>query len=146
MSFIISKILNEAKDLTAYKKLIRVFGEYSDKFPATGVSKMFNQLVSVGLKAMPKDKVALVILRDLATQGNASLCVQSILNKKFSDLSFAVKPVYIGEYGKKMTAFWDKGGSVYDGVKLLLNLEGEVKGYWSDESGNKVKLIDKSEL
>lgn len=139
------EILKEAKDLNAYKTLIHVFGEYTESFPATGTSKVFKSMLQVGLKVVPKDKTALSILDEiLDDECSVPAKVQQIMNMRFSDLSFSIRPIYL-QGNSKLVAFWNKGGKIYDRVFALLNLEDEKDaGFWSDMSGNKVTLIDKN--
>ena len=135
----------EAKDVSLYKKLLRLLGGYSDKFPATGVDKMFKSLVSVGMKALPKDKRALNILSDLFEQGKSiPAVVQMLLNIRFADLPLAVRPIYKNGRVKEV-AFWEVDGKLNDKVVTLLDFTGkEPAGSWADVEGKKVELLDMS--
>lgn len=137
--------ISEAKDLSLYKKLLRLFGGYSDKFPATGVDKMFKSLVSIGMKALPKDKRALDILSNLFDQEKSiPAVVQMLLNIRFADLPLAVRPIYKNGRTKEV-AFWEVDGKLSDKVITLLDFTGkEPAGSWADAEGKKVELLDMS--
>jgi hypothetical protein len=137
------KLLENAKELNTYKRLLQVLGEYSDKFPATGVDKMFNSALEAGMKVIPKDKRAQEILNHvLFVKKTSAAITQELLNMRFSGLPMDIRPVYkVGN--RKKVAFWGRGGKIYDKVVSLLDMTGEG-GVMSfvDEAGNKVELID----
>lgn len=138
------QVLQEAKDLKLYKKILNLFGDYVDRYPATGVSKMFKQICELGMKTVPKDKRAQQILwATLAPFSGSPDAVTKILNLRFSDIELADgRPIY--QCGRtKEVAFWKKGDQVSDKVLSLLNLDGESgAGTWTTAKGEKVKLID----
>lgn len=135
------ELLNEAKDLGLFKKVLRIFGDYSDKFPATGVRKMFNAALDSGIKIMPKDKKALDILAYIVDdKESVPAKVQKLLNIRFSDLCQNHRPIY-KDGNAKQVAFWHSDGHIYDKVVSLLGFNGK-DGYWSDADGKKVTLID----
>jgi hypothetical protein len=137
----LNEMLNEAKDLGLYKKLLRVLGGYADKFPATGVSKMFKQALENGIKVMPKNKKALAILGDiLDSEESVPAKVQRFLNQRFADIDSASRPMY-KDGNSKQVAFWQVDGVVSDKVLSLVNLDGKA-GDWSNAEGDKVTLID----
>lgn len=136
--------LNEAKDLDVFKGLIVKFEEFTDRYPMTGISRIFKDILDRGLKVIPKDRTALDILYWIVKRDTDSKTVHDLLNLSFSDLPPTVRPIYkVGN--RKLTAFWCKKGKVYDKVFSLLDFDGS-RGYWSDELGNKVGLIDKKEV
>jgi len=132
----------ESKDLTVYKRLLRALGEYSDSFPATGVSKMFRSVLENGLKVLPKDADALSILSFVLSGKSVPAIVHALLNTRFSDLPVEIKPLYkVGN--ATVVAYWCKGKVVSDKVLDLVEFEAKEKGYWSDEKGKEVKLLGK---
>ena len=135
--------ISEAKDLSLYKKLLRLLGGYSDKFPATGVDKMFKSLVGVGMKSIPKDKRALDILVALFEQEKSvPAVVQMLLNIRFADLPLAVRPIYKNGRTKEV-AFWEIDSKLHDKVITLLDFTGKAPaGRWVDAEGKKVELLD----
>lgn len=134
--------LNEAKNLSIYKKILTVFGAYADKFPGTGVEGLLDDLISAGVKTIPKDKKALEILGYIVGENTIPGAVQKLLNFRFSDLPYNVKPVY--RRGRKhLVAFWYVGSQGFDKVKSLLSGGG---GHWSDVDGDKVTLLDIGEV
>ena len=111
------ELLKEAKGLNVYKKLLKVMGEYTDKFPATGVSKMLKQAIETGMKILPKDKRALDILNTvLYTDDSVPAAITRLLNLRFADIEIGDgRPIY--KNGKvKEVAFWSRGGKVYDKI------------------------------
>jgi hypothetical protein len=140
----VSKIL-EAKDLTLYKRLLSVLGEYSILVPCTGVSKMFDLAVKGGIKVMPKDEMAHDILRYVLYSVEAKSVagiVHKFLNMRFSDLPVEHRPM-IKVSKRHEVAFWARGKVLSDRVKDLINFDDTNDvGYWSDVDGNKQELID----
>jgi hypothetical protein len=137
----LDQLLNEAKDLGLYKKLLRVLGGYSDKFPATGVSKLFKDVLDKGMKVIPKDKRAQrVLAKILNSEDSVPAKVQQLLNIRFADLPMDCRPIY--KDGKsKQVAFWQVDGKVNDKVLSLLSVDSK-SGHWSDVNGSRVSLID----
>jgi hypothetical protein len=136
--------LNEAKDLSVYKELLRVIGEYTDLFPATGVDRIFTTLVKKGIKTVPKDKKALQILSQVVGRkavDSVPGAVSDLLNVRFSELAFNFKPVYLRGRSREV-AFWSKNGRLYDKVISLLSLGDEKVEGWVDVHGKKVELVD----
>ena len=136
------KEITEAKDVTIYKALLRVLGDYTTKAPMTGVDKLFQKAVDNGIKILPKDSKALEILSNvLCSDTTTSGVVQKLLNTRFSSLSIDIRP--ISKSGrKKEVAFWDNGNRICDKVVDLINFDGKAKGNWCDVDGTKVSLID----
>jgi len=140
------RVLTEAKDLNTYKKLLRTLGEYTDKFPSTGVDKYFKQALENGKKIMPKNKRALEIIDSVLRGSNSAPgAVQQLLNLRFADLPIEVRPIY-KEGNKKIVAFWDRGGAVQDKVLGLIAWDGKVTGAWSDADGKKVTLLQDMDI
>ena len=136
--------LLEAKNLKIYKTLLDIFNDYTEKFPATGLDRFLNDLISFGVKAVPKDKKAQEILF-YVVYGNiepgSPAIVQDLLNRRFSDLDPKNKPYYKSGR-KKEIAFWCKGGNIYDKVISLIDAKEDAsKGFWCDADGKKVTLI-----
>ena len=138
----IRKKILESNNVTIYKKLLNIFGDFCDKFPASSVDTLFELLVSQGIKVLPKDKRALDILKYMTAECDSiPMRVQNILNKRFSNLPAELRP--ITKSGRRHEiAFWCKDGEVFDQVKKLLNFEGNATGYWSDADGKKLQLLD----
>lgn len=134
--------LFEASDITVYKKLVLVFSDFVENNPGTGMGKVYRQLLTNGLKLIPKDKEALDILSYILKDSSGSKVVQEIMNKTFCDLPITVRPMY-KDSRSKLVAFWNKGGKSYTKVIDLLDLDGiGEKGAWTNEKGDKVELID----
>ena len=131
------KRIEEAKDVNLYKRLLVVLGDFCDKFPMSSVDRLFQHLCDEGAKVLPKDKRALAILKQIVEES-----VNSLLNKRFSDLPVGLKPM--NKSGRRHEiAFWCRDGNVFDRVFHLINFEGSSgKGYWSDVDGKRVKLLD----
>jgi rubrerythrin len=135
----------EAKDLQVYKLLLRVLGDYSDKFPATGVDRMFDQAVENGKRVLPKDQRAIEILYHILSSSSVPMAVHKLLNLRFSGLPINLRPL-VKNGRKKEVAFWTRDALVSDKIKDLIDFEVSGKsGYWSDVDGNKVSLLDISE-
>lgn len=132
----------EAKDLDVYKKLLRMLGEYSEKFPGTGVTRMFDQALENGKKILPKDKLAIDILHHIFKTSSVPGAVHKLLNWRFSNLPIELRPL-IKNGRKKMVAHWTREALVSDKVKDLIDWAASgKKGHWSDVDGGKVKLYD----
>jgi hypothetical protein len=135
----IEQLLENAKDLKIYKKLIKILGEYTLNIPATGVNKILDEILSEGIKVIPKDKKALEILNYILNQEKSTAAiVQDLLNTRLCTLPLEVRPMI----NKTITAFWNIGDKLEDKVIGLLNFKGDDKGFWSDEKRNKVELIN----
>lgn len=133
----------EAKDVSLYKKMLNILGNYIDRFPATGCEKLFQVAVEQGVKIIPKDRAALNVLDHIFDEC-APTAIQKLLNIRFSDLPVCVKPLY--KNGRKhLVAFWNRDNVAYDRVKELIDFAGTGKaGSWSNLDGDKVTLIDMS--
>lgn len=141
-----SKYLLEAKKLTIYKKLIRLLSDYSEKFPATGVDNYFKAATDKGVKILPGNSRASDIIYSIIDDCDKSVPskVTDLLNKRFSDLTMDVRPLF--KNGKrKEVAFWERDGKVTDKVIDLIDWEGGKAGRWADAQGEKVSLIDMEE-
>jgi hypothetical protein len=134
------KEIFEARDVTVYKKLISLLGDYTSNYAFSGVTQLFNQLTELGIKSMPKDSRALLILDVIGNWGSSPASVQDLLNLRFSALESIIRPV-IRNGRKKEVAFWFNGEKISERVLDLLRLNGK-SGYWCDINGRKVKLID----
>jgi hypothetical protein len=135
--------LLEAKDLSCYKKLLNVFGSYTDAFPATGVDRLLNKAIENGMRIMPKDKRAVEILNYILSMSkSAPARVQELLNVRFSDLPINFKPIFkVGN--RREVAFWNADDRLSDKVVSLLDFEGAGKGgFWASVDRKKVDLVD----
>jgi len=134
--------IQEARDISAYKLLIKVLGEYTTNVPCTGVDELFNTTLRLGAKILPKDKRALDILDYILSCGSTAKIVHKLLNYRFSDLPAEFKP--ITKQGRKyVVAHWGRGDVIGDKVKDLLDFDDIRKaGSWVDVSGEKITLID----
>jgi len=137
-----SNLLNEAKDLSVYKKLINVLGDYTDRYPGTGVERLFRNAIDLGMKVMPSDKNAIAVLDSVLSNGSGPQRVQNLLNMRFADLPLVIKPTYkLGN--RKEVAFWLSNEQIYDRVISLLNQsKSGGKGKWCDIDGKGVDIID----
>lgn len=136
--------LLESKGLDLYKRLVRILGNYSKSVPATGIDRVFDQVVAQGIRVLPKDKFALAILDRVLDEKDVPNTVQTLLNMRFSDLPVEVRPM--SKTGRRHeVAFWSRGDKKFDMVKELLDIEGVGKsGKWTDPNGESVQLIDLS--
>jgi len=134
----------EAKGVQIYKKLLRVLGDYSRKAPATGVDKLFDTVVDLGKKILPKNKTALTIL-DCVLSNPVPVAVQRLLNMRFSDLPKTEnRPIY-KKGNRYLVAWWSVDGQISDKVQSLIDFKGTGKtGRWTDLEGDDVTLIDLS--
>jgi hypothetical protein len=143
----IKRSLLEAKDVNIYKKLLNVLGEWTDKFPASGVDNLLEILIEKGKKLLPKDKRALDILDYIFTSNSESVsaAVQQLLNTRFLDLPVDLKPVT--KSGRRYeVAFWHRDGQVLDKVKDLIDFTGKGgAGFWCDVNGGRIQLLDSKE-
>jgi len=135
------EVLIEAKNLTVYKKLLRVLGEYTDKFSSTGVTRLFNNAKDKGIKIIPKDKRAIDILNHVLSIDSVPSAVQHFLNLRFSDLPIELKPIYKNG-NRNEVSFWEKDGNIHDKVSTLVSFNDEKGGAWVDVNGKKVVLVD----
>lgn len=138
-------IFEANKPLSVYKKLLKVLGDYSDRFPGTGVGKLFNQTIEQGKRILPKDKLAVDILWFVLSKHSTAAAVQKLLNMRFSNLPIKLQPIVKNGRSKEV-AFWTRDSKISDKVKDLIDFDGKgTKGAWSDVDGDKVKLLDISE-
>lgn len=132
--------LKEATDISVYSKLLIVLGEYSDKCPMTGISKLLTLALDNGKSILPKDKRALDILKHVLNK-NPLEAVQKLLNCKFSNLPADLKPRF-REGSDLSIAFWNNGVSVSDTVISLINFDkSSKKSGWCSLDGTSVTLI-----
>ena len=135
------KSILEAKDVTVYKRLIQVLGDYSKSFPFTGVDKLFQQAINQGKKIMPTDKFAIQMICNVLEGETSSGIVQRLLNTRFADLPAEVRPM--SKKGRtKEVAFWMLRDRMGDKLLDLINFDGEGKGHWVTADGEKASLID----
>lgn len=141
------RILSEAKDVSVYKKLLNCIGEWTDKYPASGLDTQLEILMDKGKKLLPKDKRALDILDYIFVSNKDSVpgAIQQFLNTRFLDLPTDIKP--LTKTGRRFeVAHWSRDGRLYDKVKDLIDFSGIGKtGFWADVDGKKVVLLDSKE-
>lgn len=135
----------EAKDLSVYRRLLKVLGGYSDNFPGTGVGRMFDAALEHGKKILPKDTLAISILDHILKTNSGAAAVSKILNLRLSELPVELRPL-IKDGKRKIVAHWAREALVGDKIKDLIDWEGTgKKGHWANTDGEKVKLHDLSQ-
>ena len=140
----IRELMEGAKDLSIYKRILKAFSDFTEMYPGTGMVSVYRQLLETGIKCISKDKRALEIL-DYVASSNSSKVVQDLQNTHFADLPIVCRPIYQAGTAK-LVALWKKGDKVYDRIYDLINLDGEsAKGSWVNEKGEAVELIDLEE-
>jgi hypothetical protein len=133
--------LDEATNLNVYKQLLVLFSKFIDQYPGTGAGNIYRSIMQNGLKIVPKDKRVLDILEYIIGLGEFK-SVQELLSKSFSDLPITIRPVY-KEGTRKITAFWEVDGVLYNKIIDLINIDGSGgTGKWVNEKGEKIKLMD----
>lgn len=142
----LTELVESKQEMNVFKALLRVLLDYSDKSHGTSITGILNQFLETGIKALPKEKRALAILRHvLSEKGTSASRMQKLLNTRFSDLPTAIRPCYQEEDEKIVTAFWERDGKIYDKLFSLVNVETGKAGNWCNEAGDSVKLIDLKE-
>ena len=134
-----SKVLDEAKDLNVYKTMLELFSCFIDKYPGSGMGKIYRELLEAGLKCVPKEKRAQEILT-FVLSASTPKALQDLRNTFFSELPLELRPLYKSG-NSKLCAFWKRGEKTYTKVFDLLDLAGEGAGTWADEKGEKVSLL-----
>ncbi len=136
------KRITESKDVTIYKALLQILGEYSTKVPGTGMDRLLDAVIEQGKKILPKDERALMILSYVLGHGTPA-AVQKLLNIRFSDLPPELKPM--NKAGRRhQVPFWTRDTHTSDKVKDLIDWSATGKaGQWTDTNGEKVDLLDK---
>lgn len=141
----LTELVEAKQEMGIFKALLRMLLDYSDKSTGTSITGILNQFLEVGIKALPRDRRALAILRHvLFCKETSSGKMQKLLNTRFSDLPVCIRPQY-QEDKKILVAFWERDGKIYDKLFSLVNVETGKQGSWSSESGESVKLIDTKE-
>jgi len=75
--------LNESKDLILYKTLLPILNDYVLHFPSTPVTQLLERCIADGLKVIPKDEKAQLILEcTLISSKSIPTIVQNLLNSK----------------------------------------------------------------
>jgi hypothetical protein len=136
--------LYEAKNLDVYKKLLRMLGEYSKEVASSTIGRLFDLAVEKGIKILPSNKLALMIVDKCLDEENIADSLQKLSNLRFSNLSVECRPLVKG--GERHgVALWKRGDLISDKVQDLINWEAEgPAGSWSDKEGKKVTLLDLS--
>lgn len=135
-------LLTEAQDLNVYKKMLEIFSDFTDKYPGTGMNRVYKSILDAGLKCVPKDKRAVEML-DYVLSDNVPKSVQELINTNFGDLPITIRPLYKSA-NQKLVGFWSKDGKICGKTFDLLSLGKEGKGFWCDEKGEKIDLLDLS--
>ena len=133
-------VLNEAKDLDHYKRLIQMFGAYYDKF--SGWGQMYRKVMAGGLKIIPKEKKAQSVLSHVIGKGEGSN-IQLLLNGQLAELPVQIRPVF-KQGNKIMCAYWHRDDKIFTKIVDLLDFTGKA-GSWTDEQGKSVTLINTDE-
>jgi hypothetical protein len=139
------KSIFEAKDLKVYKALLRAMNQYCEEAPATSVDRLFDILVAQGKKILPSDKRALAIIEYILLKTSPE-SITNLLNLRFRDLPINLRP--ITKSGRRHeVAFWCVDKQMSDKIVDLINFRDlSGSGYWSDAKGEKVELIDTTDL
>lgn len=141
----ILKRINEAKDVSVYKKLLTVLTQYSEKFPMTGIDSMLDRVAEKGKSVLPTDKRALEIVDYVLSLNSFSAAVSALMNTRFSDLPAELKPLANIDKTCQL-AFWCVDGQPSDRVKDLICFNQETKtGFFCDSNGKKVELLTTTE-
>ena len=139
------KEISEAKDVRVYKKLLQALGDYCTRFPATGIDKLFDVMVDRGMKVLPKDKLAINILKYILKSNSSGAVVNKLLNMRFSNLPAEYRPMIMSGRRREV-AFWTRDSQTSDRIKDLVDFAGTGKaGKWTNMDGEAVKLIDMSD-
>ena len=139
-----AKLILEARDLSLYKMMLRVFADYCSDTPCTGMDKMFDTLVENGAKILPSDKLALEILNHVfGGSESPGAQIHKLMNIRFADLPASIRPK-IKSGRKHLVANWTTGDVTSDKVKDLICWSGSGSGFWSDVNGDKQEIIDVS--
>ena len=84
--------LNECQDLNIYKKLAIILFEYTNKFPGTQVSELFEKVLNGRLNVIPKDEKSLKKLEIILNENKSiPIIVQNLLNNKILILKEIIK-------------------------------------------------------
>jgi hypothetical protein len=133
--------LAEAADLQIYSRLVTAFAEYVDTAPGSGMGRWLDQLTEIGIKAVPSDKRAQAVLDHVLRSRSSAFAVQQFGNASFADLPIGVRPQYLDDKKRIVTASWKHGDRVYARVQQLIAWDGKP-GNWCDAQGNNIKLVD----
>jgi len=133
------KIL-EAKDVSVYKRLLRVLGDYVEDNAGTEYAELLNRACDKGKQIMPKDKNALAILDNVLKGDTVPRVIQNLFNFRFTNLPICVKPMFKDR--RIVVASWTRGSNTTDRVKELIDWEGRGQGKWTDIDRKKITLLD----
>jgi hypothetical protein len=149
----VRKIIQEAVDVSLYKRVLDLLADYTEFAPATGISQLLDQALEQGKSVIPHNKKAIEILEWIfmgacepdrpkalhAGPPSAGVC-QKLMNMRFCDLPVICRPRY--RDGKQLiVACWSRGGIISDRIKDLMAWEGKTGGSWTDLDGNTVTLV-----
>lgn len=134
------KEILEARDVTVYKRLLRVLGDYVEDNAGTEYAELLNRACDKGKQIMPKDKRALAILDCVLKGDTVPRIIQNLFNLRFTNLPIDVKPMFKNR--RVVVASWTRGMYTSDRVKDLIDFEGKGQGKWTDIDKKKVTLLD----
>jgi hypothetical protein len=138
-------MLNEAKNLEVYKKLLRILGEYVKGVTSSNLGKLFDLALENGVKILPKDKLALSIVDKCLDEDCPVESLQKLSNIRFSNLPIECRPLIKGGEERFSVASWKLGDKVSDRVQNLIDWQAEGgTGKWVDQKGDSVTLLDLS--
>lgn len=133
------KILNEAKDLGLYKRLVNMFAKAYENY--SGFGGTYRKILDGGHKIIPSDERAQIILNYIIGEGSGKN-IQGLMNARFVELPVDIRPNF--KNGRRYeTAYWTVEDKVYTKIfdLLLFPQERKGKGHWSNEEGEKTTLI-----
>lgn len=138
-------LLEARQDLSVFKKLLHMLADYCERVPAASILAVYNKVLETGIKALPKDKRALAILKHILDSKDSSASkVQKLLNTRFAELPNCLKPAYLKDK-KVEVAYWERGGKVYDKLFSMISAEDGKQGNWAALDGTSVKLVNLKE-
>lgn len=131
------KKLNEAQDLSLYKRLVDMYSTAYDNY--SGFSGTYRKILDGGKKIIPTDERAKVILNYVIGEGSGRN-IQSLMNTRLVELPIDIRPNY--RNGTRYeTAYWCVDDKIYNKVFDLLSFpERKGKGKWSNEECKSVTL------
>lgn len=131
--------LNEAKDLSLYKRMVDMFARAYESY--SGFGGTYRKILDGGFRIIPKDKRAQEILNYVVGEGSGKN-IQSLMNMRFAELPVDIRPNF--RNGKKYeTAYWCIDDKLNTKIFDLLSFpEVKGKGKWADESCKGVSLLE----
>jgi hypothetical protein len=100
------------------------------------LDRLFDSLVSGGMKVLPKDDIALKVLFFSIGNGAAA---SLFLGKPFSELPEDIRPIALDN--PLTGVYWNTGKIISNKIKDIITWDGNSnKGFWSDSKGKKIKV------